>query len=181
LPAPDPLGRSCLADFIRATLALPTRRYSRFPLDQQLFLCLVLPDFSGVFLAFAIRRVPRFLAQVRDFIASVLEDFIGSRFQHQFGEFTPHSDKSNIHTNTAMTIRRESDLVLLRILRPAARTPWIERCSKSGGGRSGAGSPPEDSRLLPAAPWRLGEHYTHPDAVSNRQSNFFRAMFWSPL
>ena len=89
--------------------------------------------------------------------------------------------KSNTHTNTAMTIRCESDLALLRILRPAARTPWIERCSKSGGGRSGAGSPPEDSRLLPAAPWRLGEHYTHPDAVSNRQSNFFRAMFWPPL
>ncbi|MER7559012.1 hypothetical protein ABTZ46_18860, partial [Nocardioides sp. NPDC126508] len=63
---------------------------------------------------------PRFPAQARSIIASVLEDFIGSRFQHQFGEFTPHSDKSNIHTNTAMTIRCESDLVLLQVLRPTA-------------------------------------------------------------
>jgi len=31
----------------------------------------------------------------------VLEDFIGSRFVVQFGVFTPHSDKSNIHTYTS--------------------------------------------------------------------------------
>ncbi|MER7559013.1 hypothetical protein ABTZ46_18865, partial [Nocardioides sp. NPDC126508] len=57
---------------------------------------------------------PRFPAQARSIIASVLEDFIGSRFQHQFGEFTPHSDKSNIHTNTAQdnltAIRCASDV-----------------------------------------------------------------------
>ncbi|WP_218145284.1 hypothetical protein, partial [Nocardioides luteus] len=65
------------------------------------FPCFAYPDFSGEFLAFAIPRIPRIPAQTRSFIASVLEDFIGSRFQHQLGEFTPQSDKSNIHTNTA--------------------------------------------------------------------------------
>ncbi|MFE6558463.1 hypothetical protein ACFVDI_13110, partial [Nocardioides sp. NPDC057767] len=74
---------------------------SRFPPDQQLYLCFVFPDFSEPFSLSQFRAIALSCLKVRDLIASVLEDFIGSRFQLQFRDQTRLSDKSNIHTRTA--------------------------------------------------------------------------------